>query len=139
MPSPGFSPSTREDWRGERVGIIRSPWTGILSLWRRQAAREDSMFNPASVRFRGPLRAHVDGFWAELQSQGYAPLSGRNLLLVTAHFSRWLDDHRLELGDLTEERVALFLAHRRRRGYTQFLSPRALGPLLGYLCGIGIV
>jgi site-specific recombinase XerD len=97
------------------------------------------MFNPASVRFRGPLRAHVDGFWAELQSQGYAPLSGRNLLLVTAHLSRWLDDHRLELGDLTEERVALFLAHRRRRGYTQFLSPRALGALLGYLCGIGIV
>lgn len=97
------------------------------------------MFDPASVRFRGPLRAHVDGFWAALQSQGYAPLSGRNLLLVAAHFSRWLHDHRLELGDLTEERVALFLAHRRRRGYTQFLSPRALGPLLGYLCSIGIV
>lgn len=97
------------------------------------------MFDPVSVRFRGPLRVHVDGFWAELQSQGYAPLSGRNLLLVAAHFSRWLDDHRLELGDLTEERVASFLAHRRRRGYTQFLSPRALGPLIGYLRGVGVV
>jgi site-specific recombinase XerD len=82
--------------------------------------------------------AHVDGFWAELQHQGYALLSGRNLLLVAAHFSRWLEDHRLELGDLSEERVASFLAHRRRQGYTQFLSPRALGPLLGYLRGIGV-
>ena len=96
------------------------------------------MFDPASVRIRGPLSTHVDGFWAELQRQGYAPFSGRNLLLVAAHFSRWLDYHRLELGDLSEERVASFLAHRRRQGYTQFLSPRALGPLLGYLRGIGV-
>ena len=71
--------------------------------------------------------------------EGYAPLSGRNLLRVAAHFSRWLDDRRLGLGDLAEERVASFLAHRRRQGYTQFLSPRALGPLLGYLRGIGVV
>jgi len=97
------------------------------------------MFDPGSVRFSGPLRPHVDGFWAELQRQGYAPLSGRNLLLVAAHFSRWLDDRRLELGDLAEECVVSFLAHRRRQGYTQFLSPRALGPLLGYLRGVGVV
>lgn len=96
------------------------------------------MFDPASVRFRGPLTPHVDGFWAELQRQGYAPLSGRNLLLVAAHFSRWLEDRRLGLGDLTEERVASFLAHRRRQRYRQFLSRRALGPLLGYVRGIGV-
>ena len=97
------------------------------------------MFDPASVRFRGPLKAHVDGFWAELERLGYAPLSGRSLLQVASHFSRWLDDHRLGLGDLSEERVVSFMAHRRRRGYTRFLSPRALGPLLGYLRGIGVV
>lgn len=97
------------------------------------------MFDPASVRFRGPLTAYVDGFWAELQRQDYTPLYGRNLLLVAAHFSRWLEDHRLGLGDLSEERVASFLAHRRRQGYTQFLSPGALGLLIGYLGGIGVV
>lgn len=97
------------------------------------------MFDPASVRFRGPLRPHVEGFWAELRRQGYAPLSGRNLLLVAAHFSRWLDDRRLELSDLCEELVASFLAHRRRKGYTQFLTPRALRPLIDYLRGVGIV
>ncbi len=97
------------------------------------------MFDPGSVRFRGPLKDHVDGFWAELQRQGYAPLSGRNLLLVAAHFSRWLDDHRLGLGDLCDEGVASFMAHRRRQGYTQFLSPRALGPLLSHLRSVGVV
>jgi site-specific recombinase XerD len=97
------------------------------------------MSDSDSVRFTGPLRPHVDGFWAELRRQGYTPLSGRNLLRVAAHFSRWLDDRRLELGDLSEECVVSFLAHRRRQGYTQFLSSRALGPLLGYLRGIGVV
>lgn len=97
------------------------------------------MFDPGSVSFRGPLTAHVDGFWAELQRQGYAPLSGANLLRVAAHFSRWLDDHSCALEDLSEERVSSFMAHRRRQGYTQFLIPSALGALFGYLSGIGIV
>jgi integrase/recombinase XerD len=96
------------------------------------------MFDPASVRFRGPLATQVEGFWAELQRQGYSPLSAGNLLRLAAHFSRWLEARRLALGDLSEERVAAFLSHRRRQGYTQFWTPRALGPLLEYLRGIGI-
>lgn len=97
------------------------------------------MFDPASVGFRGPLTAHVDGFWADLQRQGYARLYGRNLLQVAAHFSRWLDGRRLGLADLSEECIASFMAHRRRQGYTQFLSPGALGPLIGYLRTSGVV
>lgn len=95
------------------------------------------MFDPASVRFRGPVTPHVDGFWCELMRQGYAPLSGRNLLLVAAHVSRWLDDRGLGTRDLTAERIAQFAAHRRRQGYTQFLTPRAVEPLLGYLRKLG--
>ncbi len=96
------------------------------------------MFDPASVRFRGPLTAHADGFWAELQRQNYTRFSAGNLLRLAAHFSRWLNDRQLGLADLSAERVASFLAHRRREGYTCFLSPRGLGPLLGYLRGIGV-
>jgi integrase/recombinase XerD len=97
------------------------------------------MFDPRSVKFRGPLQAHVDGFWAELRRQGYAPFSGANLLRVASHFSRWLGDHGLGLGGLREKHIQAFLRHRRRQGYTQFLSPRALDPLLGYLEGVGVV
>ncbi|HEX9772727.1 MAG TPA: tyrosine-type recombinase/integrase [Steroidobacteraceae bacterium] len=97
------------------------------------------MFDPASVRFRGPLALHVDGFWQELRRLGYSPLSAGNLLRVAAHLSRWLADQSLGCGDITDERAAAFMSHRRRRGYTQFLSLRALGPLLRYLRGIGVV
>ena len=97
------------------------------------------MFDPTTVRFRGPLAPHVDGFWQDLVRLGYAPFSGRNLLLVAAHFSRWLDDRSIACADITDACGALFMAHRRRRGYTQFLTPRALGPLLGYLRRIGVV
>ena len=98
------------------------------------------MFDPASVRFRGPLTdLTLRVFGRSFDVRVMRHCSGRNLLLVAAHFSRWLDDRRLELSDLCEELVASFLAHRRRKGYTQFLSPRAFGPLLGYLRGVGVV
>ena len=96
------------------------------------------MFDPTSVRFRGPLSPHVQGFWSELMRLGYAPLSGRNLLLVAAHVSRWLAYRKLGTGDLTDERIVQFTVHRRRKGYTQFLTPRALEPLIRYLRAIDV-
>jgi integrase/recombinase XerD len=96
------------------------------------------MFDPESVRFRGPLTVHVDDFCRALQSQGYPPPSLRNLLMLAAHFSRWLDDRGFGVDDLSEERVASFLAHRRRQGYAHHFSPRALDPLRDYLRGIGV-
>jgi site-specific recombinase XerD len=58
---------------------------------------------------------------------------------VASHFSRWLDDHRLGLDELREEHIESFMAHRRRRGYTQFVSPSALRPLIVYLRSVGVV
>jgi hypothetical protein len=97
------------------------------------------MFDPVSVRVRGPLRAHVAGFWADLLRQGYAPLSAGNLLRVAAHLGRWLEAQGLALVDLSEDAAAAFLRHRRRRGYTQFFTRRALEPLLSYLRGVGVI
>ncbi len=91
------------------------------------------MFDPASVGVRGPLTDLVDGFWSELLERRYAPLSARNLLHLAAHLSRWLEEKRLTLGDLTEQRVDEFMARRRREGYANFVSVRALDPLLQYL------
>jgi integrase/recombinase XerD len=111
----------------------------MLSTSRHFAAWEDSMFDPGSVRFEGPLKPYVDSFWAELRRQGYSPLSAGNLLRVSAHFSRWLVGRRLSVEDLSEDSVAQFLAHRRREGYTGFLTRRALRPLLEHLGHLGIV
>jgi site-specific recombinase XerD len=71
--------------------------------------------------------------------QGYAPYSGRNLLLVAAHVSRWLEDEALAPSELSVERVGEFAAHRQSQGYTRFRTARAVQPLLAYLRGIGIV
>jgi len=97
------------------------------------------MFDPASVRIRGPLGAHVEGFWEDLLRQGYSPLSAGGLLRLTAHLGRWLEAERLALVDVSEDVVATFLRHRRQCGYTQHFTRRALDPLLGYLRGVGIV
>jgi len=111
----------------------------ILGSSRHFAVEETGMFDPASVRIRGPLRTYLAGFWAELRRQGYAPFSARNLLLVMAHLGRWLQADGLALGDLTEDRAAAFLRHRREQGYTGFRTRRALEPLLQYLRGVGVV
>src|SRR3990172_9506295 len=96
------------------------------------------MFDPASVKIRGPLKADVGGLWAELMRQGYAPLSAARQLRFAAHLGRWLEVEGLALGDLTEDVGAVFLRHRRRRGCTHFYTRRGLGPLLGYLRGVGV-
>jgi site-specific recombinase XerD len=55
-----------------------------------------------------------------------------------AHLSRWLDHAGVDPKDLTEVLLDRFLAER-RRDYSNFHSRRALGPMLGYLRGIGAV
>lgn len=97
------------------------------------------MFDPASVRIRGPLGAHVEGFWAELQRQGYASESAGNLLRVAAHLGRWLQAKGIALADLREDVVAEFLRSRRRRGYTHHFTHRAVAPLLSHLRKAGVI
>lgn len=91
------------------------------------------------MRITGPLLPHKDGLWAELRRQGYSPLSGRNLLRAAAHLSRWLVNVDIEVGALTDERVAAFGAHRRRLGYERHYSTRGLRPIISYLRELGVV
>lgn len=91
------------------------------------------MFDPTSVRIRGPLKVHVAGIWAELMRQGYAPSSALHQLQLAAHLDRWLEREEIALGDVTEEILAGFLRHRIRCRYTTYYTRRGLEPLLGYL------
>ena len=89
------------------------------------------------VRVGGPLGAYAAGFGEELAAVGYAPLSAANQVRVMAHLSRWLAGQGLDGMDLDEVRVASYLGFRRAAGYSCWLSVRGLGPLLGYLRGLG--
>src|ERR1035441_9770032 len=87
------------------------------------------------VRFSGPLKPYAAGFEAELARLGYTPLSATVQLRLTAELSRYLEPAGLAV--LTEDAAAEFLAGRKARGCREYVHMRALGPLLGYLRGIG--
>jgi integrase len=78
------------------------------------------------------LTCHRDGFAAELTAHGYTDLSAANQLRLMADLSRWLEAEDVGLDRVDRDVVDRFLA-KRRRTHTQFLTDRALLPLLRYL------
>src|SRR2546421_2060437 len=90
------------------------------------------------VRMVGPLAPHAQGFAEELTRLGFTTFSARGQLGMAMCLSRWLTGAGLDLAVLTDAAVDSFLAARRSAGYTAFLTPKALRPLLGYLRGLGV-
>ena len=86
----------------------------------------------------GPLTPYARGFAGELARLGFTEFSARTQLGLAAHLSRWLAAAGLGTAALTTSTVEAYLAARRAAGYTAYLTPRALAPLLGYLRGLGI-
>ena len=91
------------------------------------------------VRMVGPLMPHAQGLAEELARLGFTTFSARGQLGMAVCLSRWLAAAGLDLAALTDAVVDSFLAARRAAGYTAFLTPKALRPLLGYLRGLGVV
>ncbi len=87
----------------------------------------------------GPLEAYASGFAAALTRVGYRRNPTADQLRVLAHLSRWLAAEGLSAAELTPAVGDAFLAARRAAGYTLWLSPKALVPLLHHLRGIGVV
>src|SRR2546429_2914767 len=87
--------------------------------------------SPAVVS--GPLAAYAEGFHAALVGQGYTLNSAGFQLWLMAHLSRWLTSQGLGPSELSTATLERFLEARRDAGYTQWLSMRAMAPLLGYL------
>lgn len=96
------------------------------------------MSEPSRVRVSGPLEAFASGFAVELSRQGYRPVSAAFQLQLMAHVSRWLAGEGLDASGLAGPRVEQFLVARRAAGYTNYRSPRAMAPLLGYLRSVGV-
>jgi site-specific recombinase XerD len=92
----------------------------------------------SKVRVRGPLEAFAPGFSDELRGLGYTPVSAVFQLQLMAHASRWLREAGLGSDALTGDVVERFVAERRAAGYTNYVTARAMAPLLGYLRAIGV-
>lgn len=97
------------------------------------------MIHASRVRMTGPLAPHQDTIWVALLAAGYARLSAKNLLRVAAHLSRWLEAQGLAPEQITATQTEAFLRHRRARGYTCWLGPTCLEPILRPLRAEGVV
>ncbi len=97
------------------------------------------MWDPSRVQVRGPLEAFAPGFVAELGRLGYSPIGATLQLRLMARVSGWLEVAGLGAAGLTGEVVERFLAERRAAGYRDYVTARALAPLLGYLRSVGVV
>lgn len=88
------------------------------------------MLHPSRVRMRGPLAPYQDIIWTDLLARGYTLLSAKNVLRLAAHLSRWLEANGLSPEQLAGDHIDAFLLHRRALGYTGWLSPKGLEPIL---------
>jgi integrase/recombinase XerD len=89
------------------------------------------------IKVEGPLAPYAVGWRAELAARGYARGPATSQMRLMEHLSRYLDERGLAVADLTVQAAGRFLACRRAGAHPGLASPRALGPLLGYLRGIG--
>jgi integrase/recombinase XerD len=96
------------------------------------------MHDPSRVRVSGPLGVFASGFADELARLGYRRTPATFQLQLMAHAGRWLQREGLGADGLTSEIVERFLADRRAAGYSNYVTARAMAPLLGYLRGLGV-
>jgi len=85
----------------------------------------------------GLLGPYVKGYSAWLVRRGHTALTARNMLKEFGQVGRWLAVEGLEVQQLSEERLAAFLAARRRAGYRRSPGLRGLQPPLAYLREVG--
>lgn len=86
-----------------------------------------------------PLEPFAEGFAGELARQGYTVQTSRQQLGLVAHLSRWMSEQRIGVAELTPLVVERYVRERRDGGYRSFRSAKALGPLVSYLCGLGVL
>jgi site-specific recombinase XerD len=87
----------------------------------------------------GPLAPYAQGLAVELARLGYRSGWARKQLRLAAHLSGWLADAGLDGADLGAAAIEAYLAARRAAGCGEFVTPRGLVPLLGYLRGLGVI
>jgi len=89
--------------------------------------------DPSCVRISGPLQPFASAFVQWLPRHGYTRISATFQLHLVRHLSRWPGDEGLDPATLSMTALDRFLRARRRAGYTQWLSPKALEPILACL------
>ena len=97
------------------------------------------MKDPSRVRLSGPLQEFGPGFVGELERLGYSPIGATLQVRLMARVSSWMQAGGLMPGGLSDEVLERFLAERRAAGHRDYVTARAMAPLLVYLRELGVV
>jgi site-specific recombinase XerD len=91
-------------------------------------------------RYRcGPLGAHLDSFADLLSAQGYSREAGMQKLRLFAFLSRWLEQNKLSIHQLDEQRIEQFRKTQRKRLRRQRQVQHTLTQLLCHLRRLRVV
>ncbi len=96
------------------------------------------LIEPKKRRGKNPVTVLSKGFEEDLRRQGYAPGTIWKHRKLLNDLSGWLQVRHLTMGDLSMAQVDRFLADRRECGARKLKTRKALGPILGYLRGLGL-
>jgi site-specific recombinase XerD len=89
-------------------------------------------------RKAGLLGPQVEGYRDWLAQRGYRSTTVRNMLKDLGQVGQWLSAEGLQVAELSEERLAVFLIARREAGQRRVPGIRAMTPLLSYLRQAGV-
>ncbi len=87
----------------------------------------------------GPLAPFAAGYESWLSSRSYSPSAAEDRVCQLGQLSRWLEQQRLSVGELTDEQAGRFLAARRAAGRLSWVSPRSVVLPLSFLREVGAV
>jgi integrase/recombinase XerD len=87
----------------------------------------------------GPLAPFAAGYESWLSSRSYSPSAAEDRLCQLGQLSRWLEQERLSVGELTDEQAGRFVAARRATGRLSWVSPRSVVLPLSFLREVGAV
>ncbi len=94
--------------------------------------------DPSRVRISGPLAEHALGFGEVLRKCGYPCERAARHVQLLAQLSRWMERQGLGERELSEERVAEFLAARRAEGYYDKPTLSWVLTVLGLVPGLDV-
>ena len=89
-------------------------------------------------RKAGGLGPQVEGYRAWLERRGYTPGTVRNMLKDLGQVGLWLSSESLDVTQLDELRIAVFLLSRGKSGHRRVPGARGMMPLLSYLREAGL-
>ncbi len=97
--------------------------------------------NPRALQrvHEGPLGPYMDMFATYLHEKGYAQFTGHSQIRVIAKLSKWLEQRKLQIGDLDEKKIDEFILSRKHSGPLRHGEVAALYRSLEQLRRVGAI